>query len=407
MSIRAPKGTDDILPPESARWRTLLRAWDVLTERYGYDLTLTPMFEATEVFSRGVGEANELVEKQMYTFNDKGGRSLTLRPEATAPIMRAHLQAGGSGIRKAAFWGPMFRYERPQAGRRRQFYQLDVEYIGTDSPIADAEVIELGYRFLTEAGVPALTVVLNSIGDRVCRPAYLAQLRGYLREREDQLCDDSRRRIETNPMRVLDCKICKPVLGDAPSPLDALCDACGRHYEEVKTLLETLDVPYVQDPHLVRGLDYYTRTTFEYVATGLDAAQNAVGGGGRYDGLAETLGGKPTPGVGLALGLDRILLAAGTGDQPALLDAFIVVANPEREAEAMRLAGDLRRSGFRVDYDPDRRSVKAQFKVAARRGASRVLVVGEEWDRGAVTARDMDSGDQREIPVEEVWEWLR
>jgi len=406
MTIRAPKGTDDILPPISARWRRLLRAWDELTERYGYDLTITPTFEATEVFSRGVGETNELVEKQMYTFTDKSGRSLTLRPEATAPIMRAHLQAGGAGIRKAAAWGPMFRYERPQAGRRRQFYQLDVEYIGTDSPIADAEVIELGYRYLEAASVPDVAVVVNSIGDRVCRPAYLESLRAYLRGHEEQLCDDSKGRIETNPMRVLDCKICKPILEDAPSPVDALCEDCRQHYDQVKELLDALQVPYREDPHLVRGLDYYTRTAFEYVATGLDAAQNAVGGGGRYDGLAEALGGQATPGVGLAMGLDRIVLAAGDDVAIGQLDAYIVVASPEREVAAIQFIARLRRAGHRIDLDPDRRSVKAQFKAAARRGASRVLVVGEEWDRGSVTARDMDTGDQQEILIEEVSEWL-
>ncbi|NOY55870.1 MAG: histidine--tRNA ligase [Actinobacteria bacterium] len=404
--IRAPKGTDDILPPVSRTWRRLLRAWDDLTERYGYDLTITPTFEATEVFSRGVGEANEMVEKQMYTFVDKGGRSLTLRPEGTASIMRAHLQAGGSGIRKAAYWGPMFRYERPQAGRRRQFYQLGVEYIGTGSPLADAEVIELGYRYLVAAGVTGLVVVVNSIGDGVCRPDYLERLRSYLREREDRLCADSRSRIETNPMRVLDCKMCKPVVADAPVPVDDLCDDCRRHYDQVKKTLSTLDVPYREDPHLVRGLDYYTRTAFEYVATGLDAAQNAVGGGGRYDGLAETLGGHSTPGVGLAMGLDRIVLASDRDGTDGGLDVFIVVADRPLENDAVRLASELRERGYKVDFDPDGRPVKTQFKIAARRGAARVLVVGEEWKRGAVTAKDMETGHQREIPIEEVSEWL-
>lgn len=404
--IRAPKGTDDILPPISRTWRRLLRAWDDLTERYGYDLAITPTFEATEVFSRSVGEANEMVEKQMYTFVDKGGRSLTLRPEGTPSIMRAHIQAGGTGIRKAAYWGPMFRYERPQAGRRRQFYQLGVEYIGTTSPLADAEVIELGYRYLVAAGVSGLAIVVNSIGDSVCRPAYLERLRTYLREREEELCPDSRSRIETNPMRVLDCKICKPVLGDAPAPIDHLCDGCRRHYDQVKETLRVLEVPYRDDPHLVRGLDYYTRTAFEYIATGLDAAQNAVGGGGRYDGLAETLGGHATPGVGLAMGLDRIVLASGGGETVGELDVYIVVAHRPLEDHALRLASELRDKGYRVDFDPEGRSVKAQFKIASRRGAARVLVVGEEWKRGAVTARDMGTGDQREIPIEEVSEWL-
>jgi len=385
----------------------MLRIWDQITERFGYDLIITPLFEATDLFSRGSGEDTEIVQKQMYTFSDKGGRSLTLRPEATPSVMRAHQQAGGSGVRKVASWGPMFRYERPQAGRRRQFYQLDVEYLGSDSPLADAEVIELGYRYLWEVGLDDVTVTVNSIGDPVCRPAYQELLRVYLRAREDQLCEDSKQRIDSNPLRVLDCKICRPILGDAPTPVDHLCDACTAHYRTVKETLGVVGVPFEEDPHLVRGLDYYTRTAFEYIATDLDAAQNAVGGGGRYDGLSESIGGPPIPGVGLALGLDRIVLARGELVEGGALDAFVVVADEQMRAEATRLASDLRAEGFRVDDDVDGRSVKAQFKIASRRGASKVLVIGDEWHRGTVTVRDMATGDQREVPVEEVSEWLR
>lgn len=407
MTIRAPKGTDDILAPASRTWRRMLRIWDRITERFGYDLIITPLFEATELFARGSGEDTEIVQKQMYTFTDKGGRSLTLRPEATPSVMRAHQQDGGTGIRKAASWGPMFRYERPQAGRRRQFYQLDVEYLGTDSALADAEVIELGYRFLQAVGLEGIAVTINSIGDPVCRPGYLELLRQYLRSKEDQLCEDSRQRIDTNPLRVLDCKICGPVLGDAPTPVEHLCDDCLVHYQVVKTTLRVVGVPFVEDPHLVRGLDYYTRTAFEYIATKLDAAQNAVGGGGRYDGLSESIGGPSIPGVGLALGLDRIILALGDVHEEGALDVFVVTADEDLRAEAAQLLSTLRAEGFRADDDPDGRSVKAQFKMASRREAPRVLVVGNEWREGRVTARDMKTGDQREMPVEEVVEWLR
>ena len=406
MTIRAPKGTDDILAPASRTWRRMLRVWDQITERFGYDLIITPLFEATELFSRGSGEDTEIVQKQMYTFTDKGGRSLTLRPEATPSVMRAHQQAGGSGVRKVASWGPMFRYERPQAGRRRQFYQLDVEYLGTDGPLADAEVIELGYRYLLEIGLDGVTVTINSIGDPVCRPAYQELLKEYLRAREDQLCEDSRQRIDSNPLRVLDCKICGPILGDAPTPVDHLCDPCAAHYHTVKETLLEVGVPFVEDAHLVRGLDYYTRTAFEYIATDLDAAQNAVGGGGRYDGLSESIGGRHIPAVGLALGLDRIVLALGQLVEGVALDAFVVVANEEMQTEATRFVSDLRAEGFRVDHDVDGRSVKAQFRIASRRDAPKVLVVGDEWRRGAVTVRDMATGDQREVPVEEVSEWI-
>jgi histidyl-tRNA synthetase len=407
MTIRAPKGTDDILAPASRTWRRMLRMWDQITERFGYDLIITPLFEATELFSRGSGEDTEIVQKQMYTFTDKGGRSLTLRPEATPSVMRAHQQAGGSGVRKVASWGPMFRYERPQAGRRRQFHQLDVEYLGTGSPLADAEVIELGYRYLKEIGLDTVIVTINSIGDPVCRPAYQELLKEYLRAREDKLCEDSRQRIDSNPLRVLDCKICKPVLGDAPTPVDHLCDACAAHYRSVKEILGVVGVPFAEDRHLVRGLDYYTRTAFEYIVSDLDAAQNAVGGGGRYDGLSESIGGSAIPGVGLALGLDRIVLALGESVEDGALDAFVVVADEQVRTEAIRLVSDLRSRGFRVDYDADERSVKAQFKAASRREAPKVVVVGDEWHRGAVTARDMATGDQREVPVGEVSEWLR
>jgi histidyl-tRNA synthetase len=407
MSIRAPKGTDDILAPTSRTWRRMLRVWDRVTEEFGYDLIVTPLFEATELFSRGSGEDTEIVQKQMYTFTDKGGRSLTLRPEATPSVVRAHQQAGGSGIRKAASWGPMFRYERPQAGRRRQFYQLDVEYLGTNSPLADTEVIELGYRFLREIGLEDVAVTVNSIGDPVCRPGYLELLKEYLRSKEQDLCEDSRERIETNPLRVLDCKICKPLLGDAPTPVEHLCDACSAHYQTVKSGLENVGVPFVEDPHLVRGLDYYTRTAFEYIGTGLDAAQNAVGGGGRYDGLSESIGGPPIPGVGLALGLDRIVLALGDVHEDSALDVFVVVADEELREAATKLLSDLRGQDFRADFEPEGRSVKAQFKVASRREARRVLVIGDEWREGRATVRDMTTGEQREVPVEEVTEWLR
>ena len=406
MTLRAPKGTDDLLPPASHTWRRLLLSWEDWAARFGYDLVQTPIFEATEVFARGVGEGTEVVEKQMYTFTDKGGRSLTLRPEGTAPVVRAFLEAGGDGVLKGAYSGPMFRYERPQAGRRRQFYQVGVEYLGPRAAAADAEVIELGYRYLTDAGVPGLSVEVNSIGDSACRPAYLEKLAGYLETRRDVLCDDSLRRLETNPMRVLDCKVCAPKLTDAPSPVDHLCEDCAVHHEQVLTTLGRLEVPFRQAPRLVRGLDYYERTAFEYVAMDLDAAQNAVGGGGRYDGLAELLGGKRVPGVGFALGLERIVLALGEVDEPGPLDLYLVVA-AGRRTDAVRLVSELRLLGLRVDLDADDRSVKAQFRAADRRAASGALVVGDEWTDGQVVAKDLTTGAQVVIPIEEVEAWAR
>jgi histidyl-tRNA synthetase len=407
-TFRAPKGTDDILPPESRRWRHLLRSFDDWAERYGYDLVLTPLFEATELFSRGVGEDTEVVEKQMYTFTDKAGRSLTLRPEQTASVVRAYLEAGRQGVFKVAYAGPQFRYERPQAGRRRQFFQLGVEYLDEDSPAADVEVIELGYRYLDAIGLADVEVQLNSIGTPASRPKYRQALLAYLRDRSDQLSPDSQARLESNPMRVLDSKVDAPKLTDAPAPIDYLDDASAAHFESVQAGLRDAGVPFVVSPRLVRGLDYYTRTVFEYVPSAYGAAQNAVGGGGRYDGLTELLGGPPTPALGFALGLDRILLALG---DPAAdgggLDAFVVIADRERRGVALELVRRLRGAGLRVDMAQGDRSVKAQFKAADRRAATTALVVGEEWEQGMVTARELAAGTQDQISLEEVEEWVR
>jgi histidyl-tRNA synthetase len=398
MSFQPPKGTDDIIAPESQTWRRVLRIWEDWSERYGYPLVSLPVFEATELFERGVGDTTEVVTKQMFTFEDRGGRSMTLRPEGTAGAVRAYLNSGQKGVWKGSYSGPFFRYERPQAGRRRQFWQVGVEYIGTASPLADVEVIELGYRFITAAGLTQTTLLLNSIGDQNCRPDYVAALRSYLQSRISDLSEDSVRLIDQNPLRVLDSKVDAPKLGDAPRTIDHLCEPCKEHFARVEDGLDGLGIPYQRDPRLVRGLDYYTRTAFEYIATGLDAAQNAVGGGGRYDGLAEAIGGPPTPGVGFALGIDRLILAIGEPAGP-YLDAYLVSeTGPE---EALRVASRLRQAGVSVDFDPDGRSVKAQFRAARRLDAPVILV----W-KGEGTV-DVLAGDERfEMPIEEVPDWL-
>lgn len=405
MSLRAPKGTDDILPPASRVWRRLLNAWEQMAETYGYELIMVPLFETTEVFSRGVGESSEVVQKQMYTFDDKGGRSLTLRPEGTAGVVRAFIQAGAQGVMKVSYSGPMFRYERPQAGRRRQFYQVGLEYLGSPDPDADAEVIEMGYRYLTAMGVPDPTVRLNSLGDASCRPAYVELLRSWLEERRSLLCVDSQQTLDVNPMRVLDCKVCADIVAEAPSPVDSLCDACEAHFAAVQDRLVAEGVRYILDPRLVRGLDYYTRTAFEYVGSALDAAQTALGGGGRYDGLAELLGGAPVPGVGLALGIDRIVLSVPDAELPAI-DVFVVNTDARRP-EALALLGDLRTEGIRSDSLPDQRSLKAQFKAADRRSARVAVLVGDEWETGQVVVKRLDDGSQETIAREEIATWLK
>lgn len=405
--FRAPKGTHDVLPPESRRWARVEAAFTDLAARFGYEPAITPIFEATEVFVRSVGEETEVVQKQMYTFEDKGGRSLTLRPEATASVVRAAIQAGGvSGVLKASYWGPMFRYERPQAGRSRQFHQAGVEYFGEAAPEADVEVIEFGYRFLEELEVPDVEVRLNSLGDEEDRKAYHAELVAYLQERLDLLSEEARGRVETNPLRVLDSKADVDVVADAPIPLDHLGEEAFAHFERVKAGLDRVGVPYVIDPHLVRGLDYYNRTVWEYVPTGYEAAQASVGGGGRYDRLFELLGGRPTPAVGLAMGVDRIILAMGERDLPRVLDLFVTYAGPPWKDEAVRLVSRLRREGLRVDIDLGDRSLKAQFRAADRRGARTAVVVGDEWHQGIVTAKDLVEGSQTTVPVEEIATWV-
>lgn len=402
MRFRAPKGTDDIMPPDSRRWRHLLRSWDILAERYGYEYTATPVFEPTDLFARGMGEATEVVEKQMYNFRDKGGRSLTLRPEITAGVVRAYIQSGQYGEFKGAYSGPAFRYERPQEGRRRQFWQLGVEYLGTPHVEADLEVIELGYRYLLDCGLGDVVVQVNSIGDRAERAAYHALLKEWLQERSGLLSADAGRRMHSNPLRVLDSKADREVLAEAPVPVDHLGRESAAHHEHLIEGLAERGIEFEQAPRLVRGLDYYNRTVFEYIPLSYRAAQNAVGGGGRYDGLVRLLGGPDIPGVGLALGLDRILTAAGSRPAARALDVFLVVADHERRTLARSFARRLRSAGVRCDLLAGRRSVKAQFRAANRRDAALAVVIGDEWEDGLVTVKDMSSGDGRTLPAGEV-----
>ncbi|GMQ93134.1 MAG: histidine--tRNA ligase [Acidimicrobiia bacterium] len=408
MKFRAPKGTYDVLPPDSAWWRDARNIFDALSAQYGYDFVLTPMFEDTEVFARGVGTDTEVVQKQMYTFEDKGGRSITLRPEQTASVVRAVIQAGGvQGRFKGAYWGEMFRYERPQKGRTRQFMQAGVEYLGSDSPEADVEVIEFGYRLLERLDVPDVEIRLNSIGDPEDRAAYRDAIREFLLERFDDLSEDSKLRVESNPMRVLDSKLDQEVLPDAPVPIDHLGEAAKCHFDAVKAGLDTIGLGYVIDDKLVRGLDYYTRTVWEYIPTGYEAAQSSVGGGGRYDGLFEALGGKPTPAVGLAMGVDRILLASMSNTQEPALDSFVIVTDESLRKSARKLTSELRVAGLRIDMTDAQRSVKSQFKEADRRGANTAIVVGAEWADGDVTVKNLDSGHQQVIAAKEIERWLR
>ena len=401
----APKGTYDLLPERSAVWSAAVAGLLAPAVRAGYRLVDTPVFEETGVFLR-VGEATDIVTKEMYTFEDKGGRSLTLRPEGTAGVVRAaveHHVDRGPLPWKVRYAGQMFRYERPQAGRTRQFFQVGVEALGVDDPAIDAEVVTLAVRAFEEIGLPNVTLLLNSMGDEACRPAYIETLRSYLRAGAAALCGECRARTETNPLRALDCKRadCQAVLAAAPVITDHLCVACKEHYDEVRALLSALGVAWTEAPRLVRGLDYYRRTTFEFQHSGL-GAQNAVGGGGRYDGLAEALGGPPLPGIGWALGLERVMLAfEAEGIAPDThegTEVFVVPVGPDARATAVVLVDELRQGGVRADMVFGPKGMKGAMKAADRSGARVTLIVEPD---GRVQLKHMDTGEQYDVPLAE------
>jgi histidyl-tRNA synthetase len=396
--LRHPPGTFDVMPADSAPWERLISEFARVVEAAGYGLIITPTFEDLAVFQR-VGESTDVVRKQMYDFEDKGGRRIALRPEMTAAIARAFIQHRPPTPWKAWCVGSTFRYERPQAGRYREFHQVDIEAFGSGDPDIDVEVIALGSEFYDAIGLTDRELLLNTLGDRVCRPGYRDLLLRYFRDHRGELCQEHRDRLEENPLRVLDCKRpeCEEVVAGAPRQIDHLCEPCTRHFARVKEGLEALQIPYTIDSKLVRGLDYYTRTTFEYISRGLESAQNAVGGGGRYDGLVQELGGPDTPAVGFALGIDRILLAGEAGGLASrlfshrALDAFVV---DFAGGEAARdLTARLRAAGLRADRAFDARSPKAQFKAADRSGARLAVVVGPDEARsGTAGVRDLITG---------------
>jgi histidyl-tRNA synthetase len=411
MNARAPKGTADMLPETARAWEHLQRTAQTMFAAYGYEPIYTPLFEHTDVFTRGIGEATDIVSKEMYTFEDKGGRSITLRPEGTASVVRSALEHGltanGRGA-KLYYAGPMFRYERPQKGRMRQFWQIGLEALNMPEPTVDAEVIALLWRYYLALGIPAgkMRLLLNSMGDESCRPAYRDKVRDFILEHSDELCEECNRRAETNPLRAFDCKNerCVSVMAEAPLLRDELCDACSQHYADVKDALDGLGIPYVEDPSLVRGLDYYTRTVFEVQGEAGLGSQNGIGGGGRYDRLMEEYGGPPTPGLGFALGFERTLLvmeAAGVEiPAPPLAEVYVAAVDDSVRGEVFGLTQALRETGIAAEMDHQARSLKAQFKQADRLGARFVAVVGpDELANGEVTIRDMTTKEQSAIPL--------
>ena len=411
MLTNAPRGTKDILPDQSRAWQFIESKIRTLCARYGYEEIRTPVFEHTELFQRSIGEKTDVVDKEMYTFTDRGGRSITLRPENTASVVRAYLENklyGQKPLQKLYYMGPMFRYDRPQAGRQRQFHQFGVEALGEGSPLLDSEIIILALDFLREVGLKNLTLSLNSVGCSKCRPLYREKLQDYFRDKLEDLCGDCRDRFERSPMRILDCKVDsgKEFMATAPAITDCLCDECAAHFQAVRENLSAAGVDFTLDPRLVRGLDYYTRTAFEIKCADL-GAQSAVAGGGRYDKLVEEIGGPSTPAVGFAAGLERVLLIAdkqsltAKGDRTA--DVFVVSLGKSLQQSAFLLAQDLRKSGLKTMLDYGGHSLKSQMREANRLAVPFTLLLGEdEVAKGQVMLKNMADGTQEALPRENV-----
>lgn len=401
----------DILPPQSELWRRVMDMGAALFRLYGYEEIMLPLMEHTEVFARGIGENTDIVRKEMFTFEDKGGRSLTLRPEATAGVARAfvqhHLEKTGLPV-KLYYRGPMFRHERPQAGRYRQFTQLGVELLGSPQPSADAEVILLCRDFFARLEVEC-ELVINSVGDDACRPSYVEALREYLRDKGEGLCEDCRRRAVENPLRVLDCKEkdCGRVLREAPEIQGFLCSACREHFLRVREMLQDAGAPFNVDGRLVRGLDYYTRTVFEFQDPAL-GSQNSLAAGGRYDNLVEEMGGRPTPAVGFSIGLERVMNTRPHIREEDRNGVYVVAIGEEARRRAFTVVGRIRSMGIRADIDHLERSAKAQMREADRRGFRYCLLIGEdEISGGYLTLRDMEAGTQEGMEENVIWKTLQ
>ncbi|MGB9608542.1 MAG: histidine--tRNA ligase [bacterium] len=407
--FNAPRGTKDILPPESAIWQYIENLFRQTAETFGYREIRTPTFEDVGLFARGIGEDTDIVSKEMYVFQDKGGRTLALRPEGTASVVRAYIEHGlyiNQPFAKFYYITSLFRYERPQAGRFREHHQLGVEAIGSKSPYLDAEVIYLAHRFLELLGIKEKELHLNSVGCPLCRPRYLERLKEYLAPHKKELCEDCQRRLEHNPLRVLDCKreTCQSITSQVPPIYDFLCPDCASHFNKLQELLTSLDIAFKLNPRLVRGLDYYTKTAFEIISTKL-GAQNSVCGGGRYDGLVEELGGPSVPAVGMGMGLERILIALGE-DLPNIKDhiyVFLALEDGTLKDRAFPLLMQLREKGLKADMDYLDRSLKSQLRQADRLKAKFVLILKNQ---GGVVLRDMEKGIQKEMSIEEAMEEL-
>ena len=416
MLTNAPRGTKDILPYTVGDWNYVEGEIRELCRRFGYSEIRTPIFEHTELFQRGIGEGTDVVDKEMYTFTDRGERSITLRPENTASAVRAYLQNklyAQSNLVKLFYIGSMFRYDRPQAGRMREFHQFGVEALGEANPAVDAEVILLAMNLLEGLGLKDLELSINSVGCPKCRSKYRTMLQDFFRDKLEDLCEDCRSRFERSPLRILDCKkdSDKPYMADAPKITDCLCEECAEHFAKLKELLTSAGISFTHDPRLVRGLDYYTKTAFEIKYPPL-GAQSAVAGGGRYDGLIEEMGGNPTPAVGFATGLERLLLALESQnllpEKNRSVDAYVVALGETAQAEGFKLLNSLRQQGLSAAMDFAGRSMKAQMKQANKLGAKYSVILGEdEISEGVVMLRSMEDSSQAKVPMNQVAEKIK
>lgn len=416
MLTNAPRGTKDILPDTVGDWNYVEGEIRELCRRFGYSEIRTPIFEHTELFQRGIGEGTDVVDKEMYTFTDRGDRSITLRPENTASAVRAYLQNklyAQSNLVKLFYIGSMFRYDRPQAGRMREFHQFGVEALGEANPAVDAEVILLAMNLLEGLGLKDLELSINSVGCPKCRSKYRTMLQDFFRDKLEDLCEDCRSRFERSPLRILDCKkdSDKPYMADAPKITDCLCEECAEHFAKLKELLTSAGISFTHDPRLVRGLDYYTKTAFEIKYPPL-GAQSAVAGGGRYDGLIEEMGGNPTPAVGFATGLERLLLALESQnllpEKNRSVDAYVVALGETAQAEGFKLLNSLRQQGLSAAMDFAGRSMKAQMKQANKLEAKYSVILGEdEISEGVVMLRSMEDSSQAKVPMNQVAEKIK
>ena len=407
MQFQAPRGTTDVLPEDEAYWSFVRATAEDVANRFGYRRIDTPVFEDAGLFERGVGSTTDIVEKETYTFEDRGGDLLTLRAEGTAPVCRAYLQHGMQNMTQPVrlfYICPVFRYERPQSGRYRQHTQFGIEVIGEVDASVDAEVIEVGWRFLEQIGLSDLTLTINSIGDPACRPGYIDRLRSYYSSHRDSLCEDCERRIDRNALRLLDCKNdqCQPLIGEAPASADHLCADCESHWDDLRRYLGETGIDYQTDHRLVRGLDYYTRTVFE-IAPPEEGRMVTIVGGGRYDGLIEQLGGRPTPGIGYGMGLERVI--QNVKNQHVQLDGdirtrvMVVHLGDAAKSAGVRIASELRSAGIAATLAPPR-GLRAQLRYASNTGATHAIIIGDdEIASGVATLRDLTQSTQSDVPL--------